>query len=236
LFFIMAFPLLNAAIPHAKWNIAMLLLLVGAFTSLGIAANLSHYSVEHPRRDTVLYSMNADTHSAAWISYDRSLDPWTALFFPNGMPEARPIPEYLAGSNSPVHSAPASPLDLSAPIAEIKTDEKKGDVRKVRMNVRSQRNAKVLFLTFINDVQVISIKIDTRQISVGQSSSPASITLLGMDYRGADLELVFRASDKVSFWLTDQSSGFPLQIKQRPADIVAGGGSDTTLISRKYSW
>lgn len=236
LFFVVAFPFLNIAISHSRWYIAISLLLVGSFTSFGIAATLSHYSGQYPRRDTVLYSMNADNHSAVWISYDRSLDPWTAQFFPNGKPETRFMPEYLAGSDRPVLSAPASPLDLSPPIAEIKADEKKGDVRKIAMNVRSQRNARVLHLNFSNDIQIISIKIGTREISVGQNSSPASITLLGTDYHGADLELVVGASDKISFWLTDQSSGFPLQIKQRPTDIIAGAGSDTTLICRKYSW
>jgi hypothetical protein len=236
LFFVMAFPFLNIAISHSRWYVAILLLLGGSFTSFGIAAKLSHYSVEHPRRDTMLYSMNADNHSAVWISYDRSLDPWTAQFFPNGMPKIRSMPEYLAGSDRSVLSVPASPVDLPPPIAEIKTDEMKGDVRKIRMHIRSQRNAKVLRLNFLSDVHVVSIKIDTRDISVGQSSSPISITLLGMDDQGPDLELAVRASDKMSFWLTDQSSGFPLQIKPRPADIIAGGGSDTTLISHKYSW
>ena len=236
LFFVIASPLLNIAISRRRWYIAILLLFVGACASFGIAATLSHSSAQYPRRDTMLYSMNADNHRAVWISYDRSLDPWTAQFFPNGKPETHPMPQYLAGSDRPVFSAPASPLELDPPIAEIKTDEKERDIRKIRMNVRSQRNARVLRLAFLKDVQILSIKIGTREISVGQNSAPASITLLGMGHQGADLELAIRASDKISFWLTDQSSGFPLPIKQRPADITAGGGSDTTLICRKYLW
>jgi hypothetical protein len=236
LFFIIASPFLNIAISHRRWYIAILLLFVGACASFGIAATLSHYSAQYPRRDTMLYSMNADNHTAVWISYDHSLDPWTAQFFPNGKPEARLMPEYLAGSVRPVLSAPASPIELDPPIAEIKTDEKERDIRKIRMNVRSQRNARVLRLSFLKDVQIFSIKIDAREISVGQNSAPTSITLLGMGDQGADLELAIRGSDKISFWLTDQSSGFPLPIKQRPADITADGGSDTTLICRKYLW
>ncbi len=236
LFFVIAFPFLNIAITHRRWYIAVLFLFVGACVSFGIAAALSHYSAQYPRRDTMLYSMDADNHRAIWISYDRSLDPWTAQFFSNGKPETRPMPQYLAGSDRPVLSAPAAPLELNPPIAEIQTDEKERDIRKIRMNVKSQRNARVLRLAFLKDVQILSIKIGTREISVGQNSTPASITLLGMGHQGADLELAIRASDKISFWLTDQSSGFPLPIKERPADIIANGGSDTTLICRKYLW
>jgi hypothetical protein len=236
LFFVIASPFLSIAIYHRRWYIAVLLLFVGACTSFGIAATLSHYSAQYPRRDTLLYSMNADNHTAVWISYDRSLDPWTAQFFPNGKPETRLMPEYLAGSDRPVLSAPASPLELDSPIAEIKTDEKERDIRKIRMNIRSQRNARVLRLTFLKDVEILSIKIGTREISVGHNAAPASITLLGMGDQGADLELAIRASDKISFWFTDQSSGFPAEIKPRPADIIAGAGSDSTLICRKYSW
>jgi hypothetical protein len=235
LFCVLASPFLNTAISHRRWYIAILLLFVGACASFGIAATLSHTSARYPHRDTMLYSMNADDHTAAWITYDRSLDPWTAQFFPNGKPETHPMPQYLAGSDRPVLSAPASALELSPPIAEIQADEKERDVRKIRMNVRSQRNARVLQLAFLKDVQILSIKIGTREISVGQNS-PASISLLGMGNQGADLELAIRASDKISFWLTDQSSGFPPPIKQRPTDITAGGGSDTTLICRKYLW
>ena len=236
MFFLIAFPFLNIAIPRSSWHIAVLLLLIGAFIGFGVGIMRSHYSDQHPRSDTVLYSMNADNHSAMWISYDRSLDGWTAQFFPNGKTVAQPMPEYLAGSNRPVLSAPASALDLSPPIAEIKTDEKERDIRKIRMNVSSQRNAKMLRLNFAQDVQVVSIKIDTREISVRQNSAPSSIILLGMNPQGVDLELAIRASNKISFWLTDESSGFPLEIKPRPADIMAGYGSDTTMVCRRYSW
>src|SRR5438270_175557 len=236
LFFLIAFPFLNIAIAHRRWYIAILLLFVGACASFGIAVSLSHYSAQYPRRDTMLYSMNADNHGAVWISDDRSLDPWTAQFFPNRKPERRPMPQYLCGSDRPVLYAPASPVELDPPIAEIQADEREGDVRKIRMNVRSQRNARALRLSFFKDVQVLSVKIGTREISVGQNSTPASISLLGMGRQGADLELAIRASGKISLWLTDQSSGFPLPVKPRPADITAGGGSDTTLICREYSW
>lgn len=232
LFFAVAVPHLNIAIPHGRKHLPALL--VCAVAALGIGASLSHSSAQHPRRDSVLYSMNADNHNAFWISYDKSPDPWVKQFF-SQTPESRPMPDYLAGWQARVLSAPASLLDFPPPIAEIKADEKAGDTHRVKMNVRSQRNAGWLRIAFADDVQLISVKIGVREISPVQLFKPTSISLLGMDATGADLELVVKAPGKISFWFTDRSSGLPITPKPRPDNMMASGASDVTYICRKYS-
>ncbi len=232
LFFAAAVPHLNIAIPGGRWHLRFLL--VCSLAALGIGAALSHSSTQHPQKDSVLYSMNADTRSAFWISYDRSLDPWTKQFF-SGKPESGPMPDYLAGWQGKVLSTPASPLDLQPPVAEIKTDEKNGDTRRTRMTVKSQRNSGFLRIVFADDVQLISVKIGTREVSLVKPSKPNTIFLLGMDTNGADLELVVKAPGKISFWLADQSAGLPVAKQPRPANLMASGASDVTYICRKYS-
>jgi len=103
------------------------------------------------------------------------------------------------------------------------------------MNVRSQRKASALRLTFIQSVKVIEVKVGDRVIPVTQGSVPLSISLLAMDSDGIDLELTVQASDKISFWLMDQSLGLPDGLRPRPSDIMAVNGSDLTLICRKYA-
>lgn len=232
LFFTVAVPHLNIALPRGGWH--LLFLLACALAAVGVGASSSHYSAQHPRRDSVLYSMNTDIHRAAWISYDKSLDPWATQFF-SGNAESRPMPDYLSGWQGQVLSASASPIDLPPPIAEIKADENDGDTHKIKINVRSQRNASLLRMAFAPDVQLISIKIGERKISPVQPSSPMNIYLLGMDANGADLELVAKAPGKISFWLTDQSPGLPMKTGPRPNDVIAGGPSDVTYVCRKYS-
>jgi hypothetical protein len=86
-------------------------------------------------------------------------------FFWTRKPQSRPMPDYLAGSQWPVLSAPAPALDLLPPVAEVKADEKDGDIRKLRLSVRSQRNANVLRLVFSKDIQLVSIRCGGRETS-----------------------------------------------------------------------
>jgi hypothetical protein len=235
LFFVLALPLINIAIPQIHQKFSVSAGLVAALAAFGIGLSLAHHSANHPSRDTAFYSMNPDNHSAVWISFDRAPDNWTAQLFSRGKAESHPMPDYLGGLERPVLSGPASPLDLSPPLAEIKSDQKDGDVRRIRMNVRSQRKASALRLTFLQSVNVVEVKVGDRVIPVTPGSVPLSISLLAMDSDGIDLELTVKASDKISFWLMDQSLGLPDGLRPRPSDIMALNGSDLTLICRKYA-
>jgi hypothetical protein len=235
LFFVLALPLINIAIPQIHQKFSVSAGLVAALAAFGIGLSLAHHSANHPSRDTAFYSMNSDNHSAVWISFDRAPDNWTAQLFSRGKAESHPMPDYLGGLERPVLSGPASPLDLSPPLAEIKSDQKDEDVRRIRMNVRSQRKASALRLTFLQSVKVVEVKVGDRVIPVTQGAVPLSISLLAMDSDGIDLELTVKASDKIFFWLMDQSLGLPDGLRPRPSDIMAVNGSDLTLICRKYA-
>lgn len=236
LFFLLCAPLMDLAVPQGKWWHTAVVLLTGAIFGLGIGAKLSHYSAEHPQHDSILYSLNADDRTAAWISYDRSLDEWTAQFFSNKPAQRQPMPSYLAGSRRTVLSSSASPLDLAPPTASIESDEKQGDVRKIRLNIRSQRGAEMLAVTFGNDVKLVSLRSGAREIRPSEHSDSFSITLYGMEAKGADLELSFKPSSNVSFWLVDRTDGLPTKVRPRPDNLMADNGSDVTMTCRKYSF
>jgi len=236
-FFIVALPFMDAAIPAGRSPLVLSLLLVGALVTFSIGGRLSRYTSQHPRRDTVLYSLNADSHSAEWISYDDFPDSWTTRVFGSEKPQSRPMPDYLAGAQWPVLSMPASALDLLPPVAVVKADEKDGDVRKLRLSVRSQRNANVLRLGFSKDVEVVSIRSGGREISSAPNSLIVNISLLGMDANGTDLELTAKAVGKISFWLADQSYGLPAGVPPRPEEDAASiyAPTDQIWVCRKYS-
>jgi MFS family permease len=236
LFVVLCSSFMNVAIPQGRrWSPAVLLMLVFAVACLGMGIRLSHYSAQHPKHDTILYSLNADDHRAAWISYDLSADEWTAQFFAGQKPLRQPMPDFLAGVQRPVLSAPASPLALAPPAAEIKMDQKDGDTRRVHVQLQSQRKARALWMTFDNDIRPISVRIGGREIIPRHGAGQFSIGLLGMEDTNVDLQLTFKASSAISFWLIDQSSGLPAQIRPRPDNFIAGNGSDVTLVCRKYS-
>jgi hypothetical protein len=235
LFFLIAFPWANIAIPTVAWRVPIVSLLVAAVAAFGIGIRRSHYSIRYPQRDTLLYSIDEDNHTAVWLSYDQSPDKWTGQFLSHGANRFQPMPQYLGGLDGRVLSASATVLDLPPPIVEITEDKTDHALRTIRLRIRSQRNASALRLTFIGDVNVLSMTFGDRKISPDRYPNPLRLNLLGIGPAGADVQLVIKATNRVSFWLVDQSFGLPSDTPLRPADVVAVSGSDMILVCRKYT-
>jgi MFS family permease len=239
LLLIICMPIMNLAVPRVGWRLVVSSLLAAALICAGAGIHLSHYSQEHPRHDTVLYSLNADDNSAVWISFDHSVDDWTAQFFPQQPPDSKPAPNYLGGSSKKVLSASATAQRLPPPQAEIETNEKSGDVYRIKMKVRSQRDASAIYLKFGTDSQPLSVRVGAREATFRPDSGPTAISLHGIGAQGIELDLTIRARSGVSFWLMDESTGLPMEARPRPsdfmADFMAGDGSDVTFVCRKYS-
>ena len=232
-FFCACLPLINVAAPQRPWR-AVVLPLIGAGICIGVGIVQSHRSALHPRRDTLLYSLNADNHIPVWISYDDTLDAFTSRVFGNQTATRKPMPDFLAGSQRPVLSGPAPAVDLPPPISEIKTDDQSGDTHTIRMNVRSQRDAHLILIRFDPSVQPVSVKISGRNLTPRPNSTGLTLLLHGMDAQGADLELALKAPSGISFWISDYSVGLPTT-QRRGSDVIAAQGSDETLVVRKYT-
>lgn len=232
LFFIICIPTMNVAIPQDSWLRIAVPLVAAAAVCLGAGIVQSHSSAHHPRRDTLVYSLNADDHAAIWVSYDRALDSYTSRFI-SGSATPRPNPDYLTGSPRLVLSGAAPAIEMLPPISEIKADEQNGDLRIIRMNVRSQRETNLMALRFDPDVKLDALTVSGRSLKVPANSS-GPILLYGMGAQGADLSLTLRAASAVSFWISDQSAGLPTA-QIRPSDLIPGQASDVTLVCRKYT-
>lgn len=235
LFFLICVPLLNIAIPPNKWRPALVLLIVGAIASIVMGVKQSHNSIERPRSDNISYGLDADNHTAAWLSFDRSPDTWTSQFIPDAHQQPKPMPDYLAGLQRPVLSSPAPVHDVAPPVADVTANETVNDLHKVRMNVRSQRNATRIFMAFDKDVQPTAIKIAGREVVPSQKAQGLKISFFGAFPKGVDLELTFKSQSGVGFWIMDQSYGLPESgVSARPQNLMASEGSDLTIVCRKY--
>ncbi|HEV2962883.1 MAG TPA: M20/M25/M40 family metallo-hydrolase [Candidatus Angelobacter sp.] len=233
LFFCACLPLIGVAAPQSSWR-AIILPLIGAAICLGVGIVQSHPSALHPRRDTLLYSLNADDHTAIWASYDDALDAFTTQVFGGKTATRKPMPDFLAGSQRPVLSGPAPAVDLPPPISEIKADEQNGETHNIRINVRSQRDAHLILVRFDPSVKPISVKISGRNMNPRPNSTGLTLLLQGMDAQGADLELALKAPASISFWISDYSVGLPTT-QRRGSELIAAQGSDETLVVRKYT-
>jgi hypothetical protein len=231
-FFILCVPVIVAAASPSSWRLVVLFLIAGACVCLGSGIAQSKPSSQHPRRDTLLYSVNADDHTAVWISYDNMLDSYTAQYISNRASDRRPIPQFLAGSQRQVLSGPAPVFDLQPPITEIKADKQEGDFHYLHMKVRSQRETSFAMVRFDPSIKLVSAKISGRTVGI-RPNSASPILLHGMGTEGADLELTLTAPSGVSFWVSDYSVGLPTE-HRRPSDLIAAQGSDETVVCRKY--
>jgi len=233
LFLLISLPTLGASSVSSRgW--ASGLLAVAAVICLGCGVALSGYSSEHPRPDSIIYSLNADDNSAVWITYDRKPDEWTRQFFGANKPAPHPIPNYLAGFARPLISASTPALPLLPPLIENVEHKQEGDLHRLKLRLRSQRKAETLYLRFPDDVQPVAAKVAGRDVAVHKGSR-FGLTLYAMGDEGVELELTVQAPSALSFWVMDRSYGLPVNTQPRPSNIIGVDGSDATYICRKYA-
>ncbi len=232
LFLLISLPTLGASsVASRRWGSG--LLAVAAVVCLGCGVALSGYSSEHPRPDSIVYSLNADDNSAVWISYDRKPDEWTRQFFGDNKPAPHPLPNYLAGLPRPLISAGTPALPLLPPLIENVEHKQEGGLHRLKLRLRSQRKAETLYLRFPDDVQPIAAKVAGRDVAVHKGNRLA-LTLYAMGDEGVELELTVRAPSALSFWVMDRSYGLPVNTQPRPSNIIGVDGSDATYVCRKY--
>jgi len=221
-----------AAHPKAS-RIAVLVLLSCAVISIVAGITLSGPSLSHPRRDSIVYSVNADDHTAALISYDGWLDNWTSKVFGNKTPSRKPAPDYLGGISRQVFWSSAAALNLTPPVAEIEADHQDSGYRKVLLKLKPGRKSSVMSIVFATGTHPVSLSIGGRTMEFVRDGS-SSVKLYGMRADSIELEFTFSGSSKASFWLMEQAPGLPDLVIPRPNGFIAATGSDETLVSRKY--
>ena len=232
LFLLISLPTLGgSSVASRGW--ASGLLAVAALACLGCGVALSGYSSEHPRPDSIVYSLNADDNSAVWISYDRKPDDWTRQFLGTNLQAARPLPNYLAGLARPLISASTPAVPLPPPLIENVEHKQEGGLHRLKLRLRSQRKAETLYLRFPDNVQPVAVKVAGRDVPVHKGSR-FGLNLYAMGDEGVELELTVQAPSALSFWVMDRSYGLPVNAKPRPSNIIGGDGSDVTYVSRKY--
>ena len=233
LFFLISLPALDSsAIASRGWVSG--LLAVAAVACLGFGIALSGYSAQHPQPDSIVYSLNANDNTAAWISYDQTPDDWTRQFVGPDKHAPHPMPDYLAGLPRPVISASTSALPLAPPLIENVEHKQEGGIHRLKLRLRSQRKAEALYLRFPDDVQPVSAKVAGREVPVHKGGR-FGLTLYAMGDEGVELELAVTASSTLSFWVMDRSYGLPVNAKPRPPNIIGIDGSDVTYVCRKYA-
>lgn len=213
--------------------------------ALALAAagrQLSRFSPEHPRRNSIFYSVNVDEPRAAWLSYDNAPDQWTEQFLTNSRNRGA-NPELTVGSSRPVLAHPAELIPVAPPTAAVISDAVVNGARNLKLHIASPRNADMLLMRLPGDVNLLSVTINNREHTIeggADASGPWLLRYNAIPPEGVDIELRLASAGSLRFWLGDRSLGLPeisgQSYRPRPDDMMATYGSDVILIGRKYTF
>lgn len=231
--------MLMPRISHPLRRLVSILLLVSV-ALVGVGLWMSRFSAEHPQRNSVLYSLDADESKAAWVSYDDAADAWTAQFL-TGSASRGSIPGLLAGNSREVLHGPAELLPLTPPTAAVVDDRRDGDRRVVKLHLSSPRDADALLMRLPAELKISSIVVNGRSHDIDASGESRAAWLLRYNApppEGVEIELHMETPRPFTLWLADRAYGLPEMpgktYRPRPAEMISSYGSDVTLVTRQY--
>jgi hypothetical protein len=180
----------------------------GCLAFLVAAALDAGFSPDRPRPNSLSYSLDADEAAATWISYDRQLDPWTS--------QAIAEEERTPRVNGIGWQAAAPVLSLPVPEVEVTGDQTTDGVRRLKLRVRSSRQAPILRLQAWNDLApVLTMSLDDCHLEADEPDG--SIRYLRLTYyapppEGVEISLAISASEPLQLTVEDESYGLPAQL------------------------
>lgn len=198
-----------------------------------------------PKQDQIIYGLNADTGQAAWLTFDRAPDEWTAQYLTR-RPEYAPLTDFFALNTAGRFPRAAAPVvALAAPQVTLLGESTHEGARVLRLHLASTRGAAALSVYLDSNAEVIHA-----QINGAETDSQLPFTIerrynWAMQYRalppeGIDLTLESKATEPLKLRVVDQSAGLPPMpsstFKARPAHIIPSSNpySDSTLVSKSF--
>ena len=109
-----------------------------------------------------------------------------------------------------------------------------GNLHKLKLTVKSQRRADVIYVRFANDVEPVSIRLEGRDFPV-RKDGRFGFTLFGLAGRSAEIEVAATTKSQLSFWVMDMSYGLATKTPVRPENLIGSSNSDATFVCRKYT-
>jgi hypothetical protein len=155
--------LLGLLIPHLdlmarpnRWILPSGTALIGlGFLLFGTLS--ANFDARHPKPNSLVYALNADTRSAIWASYDGAVDEWTSEFLGSNAVKGS-VTSYLPSASQPLLYNEAPPLQLAGPTIQLLDNGIKNGVRTLRVQVTGPSQANLLTVT--SNAQIIAATVD----------------------------------------------------------------------------
>jgi hypothetical protein len=142
------------ALPGVAAALGLGLLLAGILTA--------GFDARHPRPNSILYALNADTGKAIWQSGDEEPDAWTAQFLGTDAEEGS-VAGYLGGEAEGLYSE-APTVELATPSIELLDDGARDGLRTLRMRVTAPPKANVVVVEAGTEVQVVGAAVNGERL------------------------------------------------------------------------
>lgn len=216
---------------------------LAAVALLAFALFAVRYDERHPRLDTILYGLNADTGSAVWASSDQKPDAWTRQFLREGSEKKALTEVFSKGSVRTFLRSPAPAESLATPQLALAGEERSGDVRTLRVRVTSPRQAPVVTVFLDSTADVLGASVNGKRLAMRRDAAPTGgerlwdLRYYGLPPEGVELLLELRSNEPVRLRVVDQSYGLPGQQWQvRPAGFIAAPlpYNDSTFVSKSF--
>ncbi len=232
-------PLLRSSTAGSRWMFpgVMAAISVLVFAAAGSAAG---FDKDHRQSNHILYSLDAATQRALWISSDARPDEWTGQFF-GKKPERAPLADPFPLGRRVYLQAPAPVALLPPPEAKVLEDVTTNGVRRLRIHLISPRGAERIGVQV--SAEILSATVDGKSLTSGPTAQKSwSLLYLALPKDGIELVIETRSASPLGLRVVDESYGLPLldgeKLKDRPAHMMPAPffRSDVTLVSQNYSF
>jgi hypothetical protein len=217
-------------------NLSLVIIFLVSAALIGAGIRLSVWSSEHPRRDTLIYSVNVDQNKAKWVSYDAAPDSWTSrILGPTARKQSDPA--YTAGFEPRVLSSDATPVPLSAPFVAITQNYVLDGEQTITLQITSTRDARSLVVRLPSNLKLTAAGWSGNVQPIHDNSPtnvPWSFRFYNAPPEGVSLEFRFPAHNPIRIWVADTTPGLPAiaPLSPRRDDTTPGYGSDLTLVAK----
>jgi len=189
----------------------------------GLATPLIGPNFRQP--DTLAYSIDADTNTAQWLSYDEEPDEWTQeALGTDPVRETAPITmeAFFPGKTEDwtvMTNEADTVLPVAPPTLSVNSDRTKGDTRTVEFTLASGRDAISLWYTLQTSGQLQDLQIGPQKMNMAEGTS-WSVIGYAPPKEGYRIKVTLSAGSDLEVIATDATWGFPddpaLGVSPRP--------------------
>lgn len=235
-------PLLRSSTTGNRWAFPGIIAAVAILVFV-LAGRDAGFDKDHRQSNHVLYSLDATTQRALWLSSDARPDEWTAQFF-GKKPERGSLADPFPLGRRVYLQAPAPVASFQPPEAQVLEDVTVNGVRHMRLHFVSPRGAERISVQV--SAEVLSATVGGKDLKADTTAREAqkswSLLYLALPKDGIELVLETKSAPPLAVRVVDESYGLPLldstAITARPAHMMPAPffRSDVTLVSQTYSF